>query len=156
MKAQLDFFQGTGLDGAKVILNRCMYTYIYTICVQLHGRIFLHHMASLRNSWKSCPPDLPLTAPLTWKCTHLWAPQLPNPSCSTVPSLFWSCAASGYEEDLTWARTWWNFCTNFQLNLYLAKYDTCLKATFWSQKSQNGLGWEGLSRLCLSNLSCHG
>lgn len=25
MEAQLDFFQQTGLDGAKVILNRCMY-----------------------------------------------------------------------------------------------------------------------------------
>lgn len=29
MEAQLDFFQGTGLDGAKVILNRCTYRYIY-------------------------------------------------------------------------------------------------------------------------------
>lgn len=55
-----------------------MYTYIYTIYVQLQGRIFLLHMASLRNSWKSCPPDHPLSVPLTRKCSHLWPSRAPK------------------------------------------------------------------------------
>lgn len=94
-----------------------VYIYLHNICATTQ-KGFSTSYGFTENLLKELSPWL---SPWPGNAATSGLPDLPNLLWSTVLTLSWPCAASGYEEDLMSARTWQNFCTNFKLNLYLAR-----------------------------------
>lgn len=133
----------------------CVHIFMQYMCEYREGFFYIIWL-HWDPSEKAAPLTSPWLPPWPGNAATSVPPELPNPSWSTVPSLFWSRAASGHEEDLTLARTWQNFCTNFQLNLYLARRHMPEGNTLAKKKISEWLRLGGTFMIISFQLPCHG